>query len=118
MFSEDEYRLDFFVDEGFLRKKCEKCGKFFWTRNGERRTCGDPPCDPYTFIGSPIFKREHTIDEMREHYLSFFEARGHARIKRYPVVARWRDDIYLTIASGLPCWTPSTPRSLKTCGPS
>ncbi len=91
--------MDFFVDEGFQRKKCDKCGKFFWTRNGERRTCGDPPCDPYTFIGSPIFKREHTIDEMREHYLSFFEARGHARIKRYPVVARWRDDIYLTIAS-------------------
>lgn len=99
MFSEDEYRLDFFVDEGFLRKKCEKCGKFFWTRDGARKTCGDPPCDPYTFIGSPIFKREHSLDEMREHYLSFFEARGHTRIKRYPVVARWRDDIYLTIAS-------------------
>jgi alanyl-tRNA synthetase len=99
MFSEDEYRLDFFVDEGFQRKKCEKCGKFFWTRNVERKTCGDPPCDPYTFIGSPIFKRMHTLDEMREHYLSFFQARGHARIKRYPVVARWRDDIYLTIAS-------------------
>jgi alanyl-tRNA synthetase len=45
MFSEDEYRLDFFVDEGFQRKKCDKCGKFFWTRNGERKTCGDPPCD-------------------------------------------------------------------------
>jgi alanyl-tRNA synthetase len=99
MFSEDEYRLDFFVDEGFLRKKCEKCGKFFWTRDGARKTCGDPPCDPYTFIGSPIFKREHSLDEMREHYLSFFESRGHTRIKRYPVVARWRDDIYLTIAS-------------------
>ncbi len=91
--------MDFFVDEGFLRKKCEKCGKFFWTRDGARGTCGDPPCDPYTFIGSPIFKREHSLDEMREHYLSFFEGRGHTRIKRYPVVARWRDDIYLTIAS-------------------
>jgi alanyl-tRNA synthetase len=99
MFSEDEYQLDFFVDEGFQRKKCSKCGKFFWTRDGERKTCGDPPCDPYTFIGSAIFKREHSLDEMREHYLSFFQARGHARIKRYPVVARWRDDIYLTIAS-------------------
>lgn len=91
--------MDFFVDEGFLRKKCEKCGKFFWTRDGARLTCGDPPCDPYTFIGAPIFKREHSLDEMREHYLSFFEGRGHTRIKRYPVVARWRDDIYLTIAS-------------------
>ncbi len=91
--------MDFFVDEGFQRKKCEKCGKFFWTRDGQRKTCGDPPCDPYTFIGSPIFKCEHTLDEMREHYLSFFQSRGHSRIKRYPVVARWRDDIYLTIAS-------------------
>src|SRR5512136_163499 len=99
MFSEDEYRLDFFVDEGFQRKKCFKCGKFFWTRDGERKTCGDPPCDPYTFIGMPVFKREHSLDEMREHYLSYFEARGHTRISRYPVVARWRDDIYLTIAS-------------------
>ncbi|HWQ20678.1 MAG TPA: alanine--tRNA ligase, partial [Methanotrichaceae archaeon] len=99
MFSEDEYRLDYFADEGFHRKKCVSCGKFFWTRNESRKTCGDPPCDPYTFIGAPVFDREHGLDEMREHYLSYFEARGHTRIQRYPVVARWRDDIYLTIAS-------------------
>ena len=36
---------------------------------------------------------------MREAFLSFHERNGHARIDRYPVVARWRDDIYLTIAS-------------------
>jgi len=36
---------------------------------------------------------------MREAFLSFFEKRGHTRIKPYPVVARWRDDIYLTHAS-------------------
>jgi alanyl-tRNA synthetase len=36
---------------------------------------------------------------MREAYLSFFEKHGHTRVGRYPVVARWRDDIYLTIAS-------------------
>jgi alanyl-tRNA synthetase len=99
MFSEDEYRLDFFTEEGFSRKKCESCGKYFWTRDLSRKTCGDPPCDPYTFIGAPVFKREHSLDEMREHYLSFFQERGHTRISRYPVVARWRDDIYLTIAS-------------------
>lgn len=99
MFSEDEYRLDFFADGGFQRRKCSSCGKFFWTRDKARKTCGDPPCDPYTFIGAPVFKREHSLDEMREHYLSYFEARGHTRISRYPVVARWRDDIYLTIAS-------------------
>ena len=31
--------------------------------------------------------------------MSFFEKRGHERIKPYPVVARWRDDLYLTSAS-------------------
>jgi alanyl-tRNA synthetase len=36
---------------------------------------------------------------MREKYLSFFEGHDHQRIERYPVAARWRDDIYLTIAS-------------------
>ncbi|HOO53890.1 MAG TPA: alanine--tRNA ligase [Methanothrix sp.] len=99
MFPEDAYNLDFFKEEGFIRKTCEKCGGRFWTRDPARKTCGDPPCDPYTFIGSPVFKREIELDEMREHYLSFFEEKGHTRIKRYPVIARWRDDIYLTIAS-------------------
>ena len=60
--------------------------------------CGDAPCGPYQFIGNPIF-RAKTVDEMREAYLSFFEKQGHTRIDRYPVAARWRDDIYLTIAS-------------------
>jgi len=99
MFPEDAYNLDFFKEEGFIRKSCDKCGGRFWTRDPSRTTCGDPPCDPYTFIGSPVFRREIGLDEMREHYLSFFEERGHTRIKRYPVIARWRDDIYLTIAS-------------------
>lgn len=36
---------------------------------------------------------------MRETFLSFFEKRGHPRVNPYPVVARWRSDIYLTNAS-------------------
>lgn len=52
----------------------------------------------YNFIGNPVFK-PHTVDEMREAFLSFFERHGHTRLERYPVAARWRDDIYLTIAS-------------------
>ena len=96
---EDEYQLNFFKNNGFIRKQCHTCGKFFWTRDIDRNTCGDAPCDPYSFIGSPIFSREFEISQMREYYLSFFQARGHKRIDRYPVIARWRDDIYLTIAS-------------------
>lgn len=95
---ENEYQLDYFRSEGLVRNICTKCGKAFWTRDPDRTICGDAPCEPYQFIGNPIF-RPHTVDEMREAYLSFFEKQGHTRIDRYPVAARWRDDIYLTIAS-------------------
>ena len=95
---EDEYQLDYFKTQGFTRKICKSCGSAYWTRDPSRETCGDAPCEPYNFIGSPVF-RPHTLDTMREAYLSFFEQNGHTRVGRYPVAARWRDDIYLTIAS-------------------
>lgn len=95
---EDEYQLDYFRDHGLERRVCTSCGRAFWTRDPERTLCGDAPCEPYSFIGNPVFRR-HSLAEMREAFLSFFERNGHARIERYPVVARWRDDIYLTIAS-------------------
>ncbi len=95
---ENEYQLEYFKREGFVRKICKKCGMPFWTRDPEREVCGDAPCEPYQFIGNPLFKK-HTVEEMREAYLSYFERNGHTRIGRYPVAARWRDDIYLTIAS-------------------
>ena len=95
---EEEYQLEYFRTQGFIRKTCKSCGSAFWTRDSAREICGDAPCEPYNFIGNPIFK-PHTLDSMREAYLSFFEKHGHTRVERYPVVARWRDDIYLTIAS-------------------
>jgi len=96
---EEEYDLEYFKINGFERKQCPKCGAYFWTRDKDRVTCGDAPCDPYSFIGNPLFKDKYSLDDMREKFLSFFEKNGHTRIDRYPVVARWRDDIYLTIAS-------------------
>jgi len=95
---EEEYELDFFRSNGFLRKNCRSCGAAFWTQDPDRELCGDAPCEPYQFIGAPIFK-PHSLDQMREAFLSFFETNNHTRIDRYPVAARWRDDIYLTIAS-------------------
>jgi alanyl-tRNA synthetase len=95
---EDEYQLDYFKTHGLTRKICKSCGDAFWTRDPSREICGDAPCEPYNFIGNPVFK-PHTLDSMREAFLSFFEKNGHTRVERYPVVARWRDDIYLTIAS-------------------
>jgi alanyl-tRNA synthetase len=95
---EEEYQLEYFKTHGLTRNTCKKCGAAFWTRQPEKDICGDAPCETYNFIGTPVF-RKHSVDEMREAFLSFFERNNHTRIDRYPVVARWRDDIYLTIAS-------------------
>ncbi|WP_297071058.1 alanine--tRNA ligase [Thermococcus sp.] len=88
-----------FEEEGWIRKQCPKCGRFFWTLDPNRKTCGDPPCDEYSFIGKPGIPRKYTLDEMREAFLSFFERHGHGRVKRFPVLPRWRDDVLLVGAS-------------------
>lgn len=96
---EMEYQLDYFLKNGFQRKVCPSCKMAFWTLDAQRSMCGDPPCAQYAFVGAPVGKKRYTLTEMREEFLGFFEKRGHTRVARYPVVARWRDDIYLTIAS-------------------
>ncbi|NJE08258.1 alanine--tRNA ligase [Thermococcus sp. M39] len=88
-----------FKEEGWIRKTCKVCGKPFWTLDPDRETCGDPPCDEYQFIGKPGIPKKYTLDEMREAFLSFFERHGHGRVKRYPVLPRWRDDVLLVGAS-------------------
>ncbi|MFA4701852.1 alanine--tRNA ligase [Pyrococcus kukulkanii] len=88
-----------FEEEGWIRKTCKVCGKPFWTLDPDRETCGDPPCDEYQFIGKPGIPKKYTLDEMREKFLSFFEKKGHGRVKRYPVLPRWRDDVLLVGAS-------------------
>ncbi|MBU0624134.1 MAG: alanine--tRNA ligase [Candidatus Thermoplasmatota archaeon] len=93
-----DYELEFFKNNGFQRKQCKSCGKFFWTL-GETDTCGEAPCVEYTFIGKPLLKEKQTVHEMRESFLSFLEKNGHTRISRYPITARWRDDVFFTQAS-------------------
>jgi alanyl-tRNA synthetase len=96
---EDAYRLEYFEENGFTRQECDSCGVHFWARV-DRETCGEPPCDDYAFIGTPGFDETHTLEEMREAFLSFFDDNGHERIDPYPVAAnRWRDDVLLTQAS-------------------
>ncbi|PSQ43401.1 alanine--tRNA ligase [Halobacteriales archaeon SW_7_68_16] len=96
----EAYRLDYFEENGLVRRECVSCGDRFWTRDEDRDTCGEPPCDEYSFIDDPGLAESHTLSEMREAFLSFFEERGHGRVDPYPVAAnRWRDDVLLTQAS-------------------
>jgi alanyl-tRNA synthetase len=93
-----EFELRFFLDNGFQRRQCPKCGRHYWTL-GAWETCGEPPCEEYTFIGNSPCSKALSLHEMREEYLSFFESEGHKRVNRYPIVARWRDDVFFTQAS-------------------
>ena len=96
---EKELDLDYFHREGFKRYRCKKCGAYFWSAI-PRDTCTESPCGEYKFIGKKgYFRREFEIEDMRKEFIQFFEKRGHKRIRRYPVVARWRDDVFLVNAS-------------------
>ena len=99
-----EIEIPFWEESGHKCRTCRVTGARFWSRDDDRTTCGDTTEDPYTFVGNPIIsgfpsKGKELKDSMREAFLSFFEDRGHTRIEPYPIVARWRDDIHLTIAS-------------------
>lgn len=96
--------LAVFHEHGFIRKQCSVSGLWFWSTDASRVTCGDTAEDEYTFIGKPLIagfsmRGKELKDTMREAFLSFFENLSHTRIAPYPVLARWRDDIHLTIAS-------------------
>lgn len=99
-FGKEEYSILFFAENGFQRMKCRVCGAYYWSQDADPTlTCGEAPCQGYTFIGDPPTKHAFTVDEAREAFLTFFEDRAHARIDPYPIVARWRDDLFVTIAS-------------------
>jgi alanyl-tRNA synthetase len=101
-FPPEEYELPFFKEQGFTRKRCPTCGEHFWTQNPEQENCGESTsdgCACYTFLKNPPTQKSYSLPEMREAFLGFFEKHGHKRVKPYPVVARWRSDIYLTHAS-------------------
>jgi len=96
--------LAVFHDNGYVRRQCRITNLWFWTNDESRTTCGDTHEDEYTFIGKPLIadfeqRGKALKDAMREAFLSFFEAYDHHRVDPYPVLARWRDDIHLTIAS-------------------
>ncbi|MGC9134682.1 alanine--tRNA ligase [Caldisphaera sp.] len=94
----EDYKLDFFKENGFIRKKCKIGKEDFWTLNQEFDTCQDAPDTEYWFDKISSINGL-SVREAREKFIKFFEKNGHTPIKPRPVVARWREDLYLTIAS-------------------
>ncbi|MEM3403703.1 MAG: alanine--tRNA ligase [Nitrososphaeria archaeon] len=93
-----EFDLKFFKENGFVRQICKKCGAYFWAQQISD-TCRESPCVENTFIGNSPTKIHLDLNNTRQTFLNFFEEKGHKIIDPYPVVARWRDDLFVTIAS-------------------
>ncbi len=87
-------------ERGFKRNRCKNCGKYFWSVDEERKVCGEAECSGgYTFIdNSPTDKVLDQTTAWTE-FRNFMEKRGYTSIRRYPVLARWRDDTEFVRAS-------------------
>jgi len=93
-----EYRLKYFLENGYKRALCRSCGTPFWSR-GFHEVCNDIPCSEYRFFEIPIKLANMSYEETLKIFTHFFEKEGHTVVEPAPVVARWREDLYLTIAS-------------------
>ncbi|MBI5253217.1 MAG: alanine--tRNA ligase, partial [Euryarchaeota archaeon] len=96
---EKHYPVRILKEEGFVRRRCVKCGNYFWSA-AERRVCGEPDCSGgYTFISDTPAGEKMDFIETWKKFSSLFKKLGYAPIKRYPVTARWRDDADFVQAS-------------------
>jgi len=98
-FPPEEYSLKVFKSLGYARKRSEVDGDFYWVHQDFKGKCGESPLVAYSFIGKPMGKKTSDQNEARDRFLSFFKHKGHAIVPPYPVVSRWRNDLYLTDAS-------------------
>ncbi len=96
---EKYYNVKLFQEQGFVRKACTKCGRFFWTLNADRNLCPDDGTDTYSFIGEPPTSKRFDYTQAWKEVEEFFVKNNHTSVSRYPVVCRWRDDLFFTIAS-------------------
>ncbi len=93
------YKVTLFENEGFRRKSCNKCHRFFWTLDDNISMCPDHIENSYSFIGDPPTNKRFDYTQAWKEVESFFTQNNHKSVGRYPVVCRWRDDLYFTIAS-------------------
>ena len=90
------YEVELFRQEGFERKVCVQCGKGFWSA-GNTTSCGDSSHTKYSFFREE--PRKESYANFWKKFEEFWKKRGHESVPRYPVLSRWRDDLYFTIAS-------------------
>jgi len=95
---EKHYKVSALVERGYSRQQCAKCKRHFWSVEA-REICSDASCMGYKFIGKKMAKKPLGYVETWKKIEEYFTKHGHASIESFPTVARWRDDLYFSIAS-------------------
>ncbi|MBI3034668.1 alanine--tRNA ligase [Candidatus Woesearchaeota archaeon] len=96
---ENYYAVNVLKKEGYSRKSCMNCSRFFWTAT-DSGFCGDPACSGgFRFFGKSPAKHEMDFVEVWQKFARHFQKLGYEPIKRYPVAARWREDTDFVQAS-------------------
>lgn len=98
---------------GFTRGQCTNCSKHFWNLDPNRKVCGDSSCvGTYQFIGTGTGlgagrTEKLTLKDVWDTYEKSFGSEDVpcTAIERYPVVARWRNDVDFVLA-GIFCFQP------------
>lgn len=108
---EKYYPIETFKKIGFQRDQCKLCEKFFWSKS-PKTNCGDSICrGSYGFIGNGVGlgakgKKLTFAEAYKTFEKSFTQAEVPCTaIPRYPVVARWRNDVDY-VAAGIYCFQP------------
>lgn len=84
---------------GLKRYTCKKSGVKFWSAI-PREYCGEPEYnDGYTFIEQTPAKNSYEFPQTYLAFSQMLQKQGYTPISRFPVVARWRDDLDFNIAS-------------------
>ena len=104
------YPTTVFAELGFTRNQCPKCANFYWRHSEARETCGDSNCEgKYHFIGNGLSKdgSKMTYADAWNNYKASLTSNPVPiqAIDRYPIVARWRNDVDF-VAAGIFCFQP------------
>jgi alanyl-tRNA synthetase len=96
---------------GFSRNQCPKCDNYYWRHTEARNTCGDSNCEgKYSFIGNGLAKDKTHKMTYADAWNSYKDSMTSNKvpikaIDRYPIVARWRNDVDF-VAAGIFCYQP------------
>ncbi len=93
------YATKFLEKEGFQRQKCKKTQIYFWSTQ-KRDYCGDAAIEKgFDFFENNPSQKNYSYSEVWSEFKQHMNQRGYSDIKRYSVVARWRDDTDFVQAS-------------------